>query len=436
MIIKKLSNYFEVLLIIMSVFFLNTEVKAVEYKEYTIGQEIRFNPITGEYCRSGNNCKTFNVINTGGNSEYYEMQLNYNLIANSEWGNTTDGPTIAVAELKEATKNWKGIETYTSDDNIELPSSSGTYIVNYNGSKARMIAAEEVAAIYNYETVGGSTWTWNGTSPSNNIGFDSSVGGWLSQNLDDEVYSNTLYFGHVYDDVEVESGHYPFDYFTSSATGMNGFAYAVEHMVVALEAVKLDFDNGNYDTGLRPIVKLKKQVQGSTGIQPKEVVIKGPKVIPGNTIPELDELEIPYELKIDIDLYFWGEKCGESNYKEVLPGEKFVEGCSYELLLGFDTNDSNNKNNKNVDITSEDIIFKYNDTISYESGYTYNMHLTDAKFNFENIQEEVIDDNNETVSEGTSNPKTGDSIYNSIALLVISTISLNALVVRKIKTSN
>ena len=168
------------ILAVFITFVLIVKVNALEYKTYNIGQEIKFNPITGRYCTSGDNCMTFNVINTGENSIYYEMMLNYNLIADSAWGDTINGPTIAVSELKNAVKDWKGIETY--QESIELPSSSGSYTINYSGSKARMITAEEVAAIYGYETVGGSRWVWNGQSTSNNIEFKTS-NRWLAQNL-------------------------------------------------------------------------------------------------------------------------------------------------------------------------------------------------------------------------------------------------------------
>ena len=421
--------------LVVSFLFCLVGVKATEYKTYTIGEEIKFNPITGKYCESGNNCFIFNVVNVGENSDYYEMMLNYNLIANSTWGNTTDGPTVAVNELKEATKDWLGIETYTSEDNIVLPSSSGSYTVNYNGSKARMITAQEIAAIYNYETVGGSTWVWNDTSTSNNI-KSKKTHSWLTQNLGDNVYSDISKFGHVYDYVQYENGHYPFNYYTSSVSNSNS-VYVAANYVVVLEPRRLDFDFDHYDSGLRPVVKLKKQIQEQDYLKTQEVLIKGPKVVIGNTIPELNELEIPFGLIANSS--FWTKVCDNEASTTVLPGEKFLEGCSYNLIIVFFFND--NINNKNVDISSDDIVFKYNNSLA---STIYNSGTLVIRFEFENLENIT---NNEELPQGeevvtttkketvkVKNPKTSDSIMNIIAIMAL-TGAGTFITVKKIKNN-
>ena len=411
---KKLSKLLGVLGIISSIVLFNSCVKAAAYREYTIGQEIKFDPIAGEYCTSGDNCKTFNVINVGENSRYYEMMLNYNLIPTSTWGDTVNGPTVAVSELKEATKNWKGIEAYYNS--VQLPSSSGTYTINYNGSKARMITAEEVAAMHNYETIGGNPWVWNETENSNNLQAKNN-NLWLGKNLGTATYNNPQY-NNVYDGMEVESGHFPFNYYTSSSCGISGKVYIVNYMAPMLSCETLNFDYGNFDVGLRPVVKLKKQVDNSvndsTLVNP--IVISGTEVIPGNKIPTIDELSVTGGLKIENII--WAVKKDDINYQDVIAEglETFEEGKSYALILYFD---GTKPENYRYYLPINDYVYKYNDVeneFNSHSGDGY----TEVVFLFDNIKEKEID--NETIMttkvNKEKNPDTLDkTMINTIMLI-------------------
>ncbi len=66
------------------------------------------------------------------------------------YGNNNKGPLTVLAKLKEDTSNWKTDEIPSSDNYTATWNYSGkdyNYTVNYNGYKARLITAEEVAKI-------------------------------------------------------------------------------------------------------------------------------------------------------------------------------------------------------------------------------------------------------------------------------------------------
>ena len=63
-------------------------------------------------------------------------------------GNNKYGPLTALKHLKQGTDSWNGVVTLTSADNVTRNNGSGsTYIINYEGYKARMISGQELADI-------------------------------------------------------------------------------------------------------------------------------------------------------------------------------------------------------------------------------------------------------------------------------------------------
>ncbi len=137
--------------------------EGIDMKNYNIGEEVAYNVTTGESCtnptssvglKSG--CMKFFVIK---DNEYtIDAMLDHNTSTYKKWassvntyGPETSGSDYALPSLKSDTDNWTGV---VQPDNYTFTFNNGsqniTYTINYNGYKARLITAEEIAGILGF----------------------------------------------------------------------------------------------------------------------------------------------------------------------------------------------------------------------------------------------------------------------------------------------
>jgi len=263
------KNLFLYGIIVASFLFLTVRVSAKEYKEYTIGQEIKFNPVTGEYCNSGDDCYTFNVINTDKYEDYIEMMLNFNLIESSSLNSTISVHYLSfVNEIKERTKSWKGIQTYTNNyEDLLLvdageKNSAGYYsgiVYNFYGSKARLISAKEVADITAATTSNGDKFIHDYYQGSQNYAENPFIfieNKWMATNINSNSGYWTITPSHNWTD-SIES---PSELWVVKSN-VNGGKLTV------LETNTSENDN----IGLRPVVKIKKAEKTDDDSEPSEI---------------------------------------------------------------------------------------------------------------------------------------------------------------------
>lgn len=173
---------------------------SIPKKTYEIGDVAYLDP-TGAVsdCKSGKEwtptrtattCYKWNIVKDNGNS--VDMLLDHNLGNKVAWlskndfisaggleadygarGNNKYGPITTIKQLKNDTNFWTKVETLTNTDNVVRNHAfGGTYTINYNGMKARLITGQEVANI-----IKNTTWKTNGTT-STSLASES----WLYQN--------------------------------------------------------------------------------------------------------------------------------------------------------------------------------------------------------------------------------------------------------------
>ena len=136
-----------------------------EYKTYENGEVVYFDVEKGIECsnynlensktgyngidnRTGNqnSCLKFYAFNDKGGTTV-NLVLDHNTTATSLWnssGNITDGPTDALLQLKNDTKDWKG--TIEPAD-YKTGASGKEYTIDYKGLNARLITSNELAKI-------------------------------------------------------------------------------------------------------------------------------------------------------------------------------------------------------------------------------------------------------------------------------------------------
>ena len=232
--------------------------------EYAIGDEVYFDPVKGKRCYSdeawnlddkSRTCYKWNVIKASdSSSDTVELLLDHDLPGDTEWisledykaaggteeeygqsGNNKYGPITALKHLKQGTDSWNGVVTLTSTDNITRENASGsTYTINYEGYKARMISAQEIANI-----IGNTNWKPNGA-------LISGLPTWLTSNMAiDFSASNDMNIKDVYE-------HY--FYFTDTAHGSMSYSmwsiYAANYLYT--DMIK------SHSYGVRPVVRILK----------------------------------------------------------------------------------------------------------------------------------------------------------------------------------
>ena len=185
--------------------------------EYAVGDEVYFDPVVGQRCYSDeawtlddkrSTCYKWNVIKASDSgNDSVELLLDHNLPETTIWtsledyqaaggtaeeygsyGNNKYGPITALKYLKQATNSWNGVVTLTSADNVTRGNGSGgNYTINYEGYKARLISAQEIAEIAGV--------------PDLTAAFD--IPTWLTSNMvisydaDYNITFNDIYYEHT-----------------------------------------------------------------------------------------------------------------------------------------------------------------------------------------------------------------------------------------------
>lgn len=134
-----------------------------EYKEYTDGEQVYFNPTTGKKCTAGDvvsttgtntGCMRFYTFNDSKNSSKVNMILDHNTTTYIAWNSSNDNTDNSeiMSKLNDDTSNW------------------------ISGLNVRLISAEEIAAI------SGNT-TFNIATTNTQPAFYFRDYGWLYNNL-------------------------------------------------------------------------------------------------------------------------------------------------------------------------------------------------------------------------------------------------------------
>ncbi len=129
------------------------------------GTAVYFNPVIGKECSASEYTDTQSVAGTKeGCMKWYifldsEVSAVYNLLLNHSttsepvaWnssGNNYDGPKEVIEKLKETTEDWIGVPNRTDSYSVNwvYDNQNDGYTVDYNGYRARLIEAEEIAKI-------------------------------------------------------------------------------------------------------------------------------------------------------------------------------------------------------------------------------------------------------------------------------------------------
>ena len=223
-------------IMVVSFLFLTVGVGAKEYKTYTIGQEIRFNPVTGKYCNRSKNCYTFNVINTNKYDDYIEMMLNFNLIPSVNLKSVAPY-SDAIDKMKDETTDWVGVEKYTSsrEDIITIDAYNDEGIaLNFNTSRARLATAQEIAALTNATTESGDNFAYDYNKNHSDFSFTFNKNLWASSNFSEESYG----------------------YWTPSPAYNANELWAVKGKNLVI--LEINDDENETGIGLRPVVKIRK----------------------------------------------------------------------------------------------------------------------------------------------------------------------------------
>ena len=245
--------------------------------EYAIGDEVYFDPVKGQRCYSdeawtlddkSRTCYKWNVIKASdSSSDTVELLLDHDLPGDVEWisledykaaggteeeysdgcyydgvngeqipcGNNKYGPLTALKYLKQGTDSWNGVVTLTSEDNVTRENGSGgTYTINYEGYKARLIGGQEIADI-----AGNQEWT-----PSDYSSFN--VPTWLYSNMAVSADMSDMSDIDIYEHIV---------YWTDSARSSSPYDAWRVYSVGRLYSLRV---STAYGCGVRPVVKILK----------------------------------------------------------------------------------------------------------------------------------------------------------------------------------
>ena len=131
-------------------------------KIYQVGEVVYFDPtgavsdcVSGKEWtpnHTGTTCYKWNVVKDNGNN--IELLLDHNTTDYVMWSSMGDaqvGPDELITQLRNDTSSWNKVETLTSTDNVTRNNGSGgTYTIDYQGMKARIMGKVEI------ENIGGS----------------------------------------------------------------------------------------------------------------------------------------------------------------------------------------------------------------------------------------------------------------------------------------
>ena len=226
----------------------------------SIGDVIYYNPVADIYCsakENGNNniyyvennsmsgttegCLKWNVLSENADGTV-NLILDHNIVSGVTWYSSEDnsqGPTVVKEVLNNAIKDkWSDVLLRT--DSFTHTFNNGeediTYTVNYNGMKARLPKASEIATSVGYEGFNDSTTTSNtrfyfdskDSTQTVGYGFDkkTSAYAWLFNNLgngsqDESNMDSCLYYGCTSNKPNT-SNTYEGEWFYHTSTSLSG----------------------------------------------------------------------------------------------------------------------------------------------------------------------------------------------------------------------
>lgn len=126
------------------------------------GLDVYFNPIDGVPCKSGyhwtptnpsTNCYRWYVLATSPDGfEEVELILDHEITTSAlPWSGTSlnvSGPDRVLQQLRQLTQSYQNVIPYTKGDTVVRPVTGNyRYTISYEGEKARLISAEELASI-------------------------------------------------------------------------------------------------------------------------------------------------------------------------------------------------------------------------------------------------------------------------------------------------
>ena len=251
----------------------NVSDKDVEYtygnKIYDNGDVVYFDVTTGKTCDNyteensntnyngiggtgnQNSCLKFYAFNDFG-SDKLNLILDHNTTAEVAWNSTSgknvSGPNEVLTQLKLDTEKWKGTETpsnYTMDQTGQ--ESNAKYTIDYNGYKARLIIAQEIATI-----TGNTSWNEMVATDNDSFNFDASTTG--------------LSYGWLYD--RTSTGCTTNGCLNNADSSMTGYGYYTASSVASnIYGAWYVYANGSITTtgvisgsarGVRPVIEVLK----------------------------------------------------------------------------------------------------------------------------------------------------------------------------------
>lgn len=201
---------------------------------YSEVKEVYFNPITGQKCNDYIEENSINENKSGcmkwyvfseNSDDTVNMILDHNTTYKVSWTqkeNNLNGPDEALKQLKDDTKDWAGVPTRHDNykntgkykeqvNDNEWVEKEREYAISYDGYKARLITAQELALV-----TGNKDWKETGTTTHFYFGSES--------DSDFQNYSNRGNYSWLYNytygckdkDCDIEDDN-TYGYWTASA---------------------------------------------------------------------------------------------------------------------------------------------------------------------------------------------------------------------------
>jgi prepilin-type N-terminal cleavage/methylation domain-containing protein len=131
-------------------------------KDFINGEVVLFNPVEGISCTevAGNCMKWYAFNDNGVASDTINLILDHNTPTTVAWnlsGSNIDGPNEVFTKLQTDTSSWEGVPIRT--DSYSVNNGTANYTINYNGYRARLITADEIAEITGASSIDTIKWS-------------------------------------------------------------------------------------------------------------------------------------------------------------------------------------------------------------------------------------------------------------------------------------
>ena len=232
------------------------------YDYFENGTIVYFNPQTGNICKkedsiSKNGVKTgcmvwYSFNDDGILNDKINLLLAHNTTTKVSFNDEKDaslGPTVLLSALDTDTSNWLGVATRS--DSYIVKNSKYSYTINYEGYRARLISAEEIAKITN-----NSSFKWVDSTHLTWFYFDTNSQEKITSNTNISKYNylfNNTNGCDLYGCTKTDNSSY--GYWTSTGTS-DTVKYAFS--VTRNGSMNSIFVDDNTFRGLRPVITVLK----------------------------------------------------------------------------------------------------------------------------------------------------------------------------------